>query len=191
MTNRYRVILIITVWIVIQAMLHSILFAAMDDAQAMTKAFKTYGPQAAIEKVRKFGGPNWTYRIGFYSPKCFYPITWTGEGTSSWDNAFANIPVSKIPVDKKGTVNLKVDSGTVTDPTASAAFKAMNFQFTIDTVEVGAVIPIPNAPTIPWSVNMNFDSTTVSDGYHVVCGKVSDIEGSYGGVPATMLKIKQ
>lgn len=170
--------------------LPQILLASMDDAQAMTKAFKTYGQQAAIEKVRKFGDTNWTYRIGFYSPKCLYPITWTGEGLTSWDNAFNNIPPSKIPVEKKGTVNLQADSGTTSDPNATQAFVAKRFQFMIDAADVGVSLPI-TATTLPWSVNMNFDSTTITDGYHVVCGKLSDTEGSFGGVPATMLKIKQ
>ncbi len=159
------------------------LYAAMSDSKAMTTANRFWGSAAMIAKVRTFGDSNWTAQVGFASPGCAVPFSVAGRGPNTWDAAFASIPPGEeIGATLSGVVPLLFQSGAVLGEVAS-------FQFKLDNKAIGPPLLAPHAA--PWEGSIQFDTASVPDGFHVICGTLKRPDGSTSESHAAMLVIKQ
>lgn len=141
----------------------AVLLAAMSDSKAATEAFKIWGINAVTARHHPFGVTSETKQIGFLSPGCESAVTFVAQGSNTWDTAFANLPADKgILGTYSGMVTLhaEVDLKNMTQTPL--------LQFLIDNAPAGSSIPaIQGANEIEW------DSRSVPDGFHVICSKLS------------------
>ncbi len=159
------------------------LYAAMSDSKAMTTAHNYWGSAAMIAKVRTYGDSNWTAEVGFASPGCSVPFSVVGSGPNTWDAAFASIPLgTEIGARLSGVVPFMFQTGEVIGEVAS-------FQFKLDNVKIGPPLVAPHAA--PWEATLSFDTSTVPDGFHVICGTTTRPDGGTSESHAAMIVVKQ
>ncbi len=173
-------------------------WAAMSDSKAATEAFKIWGSQSVTARNHPWLKTSETKQIGYLSPGCRKDPTYVGEGVNTWDAAFAALPPNKgITGTYSGKVILHSetpappnDGGTHTE--IAGALSAFSIQFLVDNKHAGEVTPLVyNADRTGWSVDVPWDSTTVVDGLHVLCGILLHVDGAQSPTDATMIVVKQ
>lgn len=172
-----------------------VLWAAMTDSTAAAQVFKLWGSAGAIAmKPRVRSDSNWTRQIGFLSPGCQTDFTVVGEGFNTWDAAFAAMPTDKgIGGTFGGMITLSLQSSSLIPPVPPAADPVFaviaSFQWILDGKPLGSVQvvtqPAPPMLLTPW------DTTTVTNGFHVLCAQLKHTDGSFGLSHATLLIVKQ
>lgn len=173
----------------------ALLYAAMSDSKAATEAFKIWGVRSHIAAERTWGASNWTRKIGFLSPGCKDDFTVVGSGFNTWDAAFAALPADKGIGDTiNGITPLRVDSPAPVSPVPVVSDVVpgliVRVQILIDGSPIGPPLETGTG-ALPWSVQVQWDTTTVSDGPHILCAQVFHPDGSYGRMPAVMLMVKR
>jgi len=158
-----------------------LLYAAMSDSSAMTAARKLYGSIAMIDQIRGPSDTYWTKRVGVMSPGCRNNPTVLGQAQNTWDAAFAAIPVSAVLGPYRSVILL---SANAWDNDAVAGF-----QFILDGLPLGQQITQTPAPT--WSVTLNWDTTLVTNGVHVLCAQATDRAGNMGQSNAMVILVDQ
>ncbi len=172
------------------AVLQAAALQDMPDSSAMTKAQALWGNAARIERTRKFGDSNWTFRVGFDSLGCHDDFTIVGSG-GTWMAAFTAAAGKEILGTYSGKTFLMTASGTFGQTTRfSFAFSSpIQFQFLLDGQPAGPKL-IPDRNEGVWTASTSWDSTTVTNGFHVVCGAVYSSDGSFGATNAGMVKVQ-
>lgn len=179
----------------------AILFAAMSDSKAATEAFKIWGIASWKGTAQSFIQTNATKRIGYLSPGCQTDITVVGQGSNTWDAAFASLPLDKgIGGTFGGQATLQVQSPGVDAPPAISSDPTpgivTSVQVLIDNAPLGA--PVATGQTgstldtrTPWMISIPWDTTRYPDGFHVMCAQLIHPDGSYARTHASMLIVKQ
>lgn len=169
--------------------------AAMSDSAALKKARDTWGAFGMIGTERDIVQSNWTRFVGFKSAGCKDDLTRVGVGNNTWDAAYTAMPADKgIGATVKGTATLKVDSPGVAGPPTPVIVEPapgviISVQIMIDNKLVGTAFP-QGTPTV-WTASIPWDTTTVPNGFHVMCAMLIHGDGSLARTHATLLNVNQ
>lgn len=177
MSNKTKTALFILV-----LLLPSILLAAMSDSKAMTEAKKIFGPMANIAQVRGPVDTYWTKQIGVQSKGCNKDFTAIGEGSNTWEAAFAAIPPGVVKGPYSGKVQLISIAWDDTGVTG--------FQWIIDGANLGLEITKDPVPLM-LNVNVEWDTASGPQGVHVLCAWAKDAAGNIGRSKAIVVLLDQ
>jgi hypothetical protein len=151
------------------------LYAAMSDASALKAAKIRWGSVAMIGQKRDMMQSNWTKLVGYASPMCVAEFTAVGSGFNTWDAAFADADMHppKVGGPYKGHVSITLN--------AYDAVAISTVQVYIDGQAPMAVKTFPpSPPTQVAAVSWDFDTTTIADGFHVLCAQGTNPAGLIG-----------
>ncbi len=174
----------------------AILLGSMSNSKAATEAFKIWGSAAITATEHPFTATNETKMIGFLSPGCQSERTYVGIGNNTWDAAFAAMPADKgIGGTYSGKVTLHIESPEALGPpppiiTDNVAGIVTSVRILIDDI---ALPSVDTGQTVPgrWAVSQEWDTTTWTEGFHVMCAELTHPDGNLTLMRASMLIVKQ
>lgn len=167
--------------IIIPFLSAGVLLAAMSDAAALSQARKMWGNMANISQIRGPLDTYWTKQVGVSSKECKNDFTVLGSGLNTWEAAFFTVPADVVKGPLAGVLTLK---NTVYDDVAVASW-----QWILDGQPMGPLITTPPVQRAP--IQSTWDTTTIPNGVHVICGVAKDTSGNTGRSRATVIRIDQ
>lgn len=155
---------------------------ALTESQARTQARRLWGVFGTVGRVSIQGTTSWMYQVGFDSPGCYKDFTVLGEAPGNWEAAFAAVKPDAIRGPYSNDVRLisvaADDAGVVA------------YQWLVDGLPRIPEIVFPG-PLQYVVLNNGFDTRSVPNGLHVVCGIARDAAGNKGKTFAVLVMVDQ